>query len=198
MAGIPTSRPTNPHPPPHATARAVGPARGPDVDLADPGRYLGAGELTWLRDHAARAAALLAAGGEVRVRVVADPDMTRAHERFHGVSSTTDVLTFDLSGAAPAHPVEPGEPSTRALDADILVCFDEAARQARARGHAPEHELLLYIIHGLLHCLGHDDTGEAAAARMHRAEDRTLEALGIGAVYARPARAVQPGPGAQQ
>ena len=98
--------------------------------------------------------------------------MAGAHQRYAGVSGTTDVLTFDLA-----------ESGAGRLDADLLVCFDEAARQAAGRGHDVATELLLYIVHGVLHCLGQDDHDPAAASRMHAEEDRVLEAIGVGRVY---------------
>ena len=143
------------------------------VEVVDPDRRLSARDLAWLSEQAERALGVLGVTGEVRVRVVGDGAMAAAHERYAGEAGTTDVLTFDLSE---------GEKS---LDTDILVCSDEAARQAGARGHEPVRELLLYIIHGVLHCLGHDDHDEAAAARMHAEEDRVLVAMGVGPVYDR-------------
>jgi probable rRNA maturation factor len=127
----------------------------------------------WVAERARLALRPLHCIGEVRVRVVDDAEMADAHERWSGVPGTTDVLTFDLrdTGQGP-------------LDVDLLVCADEAARQADARGIPPERELLLYVIHGVLHCLGFDDHDEAAAARMHAEEDRLLEAAGIGAIFA--------------
>ena len=63
------------------------------------------------------------------------------------------------------------------------LCLDEAARRAIEFGHGVERELLLYAVHGVLHCLGHDDHEEEQRARMHREEDRLLAAVGVGAVY---------------
>lgn len=126
----------------------------------------------WLAEQAFKALVLLEAAGEVRVRIVDDAEMAEAHQRFSGVAGTTDVLTFDLA-------IDPA-----VLDVDILICLDEARRQAQARGHTVERELLLYIIHGTLHCLGHDDHDEADAARMHAEEDRVLEAIGVGRTFA--------------
>jgi rRNA maturation RNase YbeY len=127
--------------------------------------------------------ARLGHAGEVRVRLVGDAEMAPAHERYCGVAGTTDVLTFDLAD-------EPGGP----LDADLLVCVDEARRQARARGIEVAAELMLYIAHGVLHCLGHDDHDEAGAGRMHAIEDQWLSAIGLGRVYAVPERSAEPGP----
>jgi len=158
--------------------------------LVDPeSRVTAAGRL-WLERHGAAAIAELSAWGEIRVRVVGDAAMAAAHERFGGEAGTTDVLTFDLTEPTKG-PGLKGDPVPRGpLDVDILVCADEALRQAQQRGHSLEQELLLYIIHGILHCLGYDDHDPDQAARMHAVEDRVLETLGVGAVYGRPAGGV--------
>lgn len=114
-------------------------------------------------------------GGEVRVKVVGDAEMAEAHVRYSGVEGTTDVLTFDLSEGASAR----GGP----LDVDILVCADEARRQALEQGHEPVREMLLYVLHGVLHCLGHDDHTDDGFARMHAEEDRILAEIGVGATF---------------
>lgn len=125
--------------------------------------------------------------GEVRLEIVNDDDMARAHMEFLEVEGTTDVLTFDLAGGASAPPPEGlGEP----LDVDIMICVDVATRRAAELGHPVEHEMTLYAVHGAMHCLGFDDIDEAGAARMHTEEDRLLEAAGLGAVFhAEPSRA---------
>lgn len=158
-------------------------ARGPCgpgvVDIADPARLVDARVREWLAGKVAEALGVLRARGSVSARIVDDREMAEAHERYKGVPGTTDVLTFDLGGGSGA-----GEGGGE-VEADLLICVDEARRQAAARGHGAERELLLYILHGVLHCLGHDDHGEAEAARMHAEEDRVLAAIGVGAVYAR-------------
>lgn len=146
--------------------------RAVHIEVADPERRLGEDALRWLRGMSERAAEAVGARGEVRVRIVGDAAMAAAHERYKGVGGTTDVLTFDLS-----------EPGAGVLDVDILVCADEGARRGAEFGHPVERELLLYIVHGVLHCLGHDDCEEEAAARMHRAEDEVLSRIGAGATY---------------
>ncbi len=149
---------------------------GAAVDVIDGGGLLGTGTVAWVEQRARAALGYLGASGEVRVKIVDDAEMARAHEQYGGVAGTTDVLTFDLAGGAAGR----GGP----LDVDILVCADEARRQAAVRGHAPEREVLLYIVHGVLHCLGHDDHDEARAGEMHRREDEVLNAVGVGATYA--------------
>ena len=142
------------------------------AELEDGTGQLGLCERAWVTDRLGHALRTLNAGGEVRVRVIDDTEMATAHERYSGIAGTTDVLTFDLRDDA-AGP----------LDVDILVCLDEAKRQAAARGHLPEHELLLYAVHGVLHCLGHDDHDSQAFERMHAEEDRVLAEIGLGPIF---------------
>jgi probable rRNA maturation factor len=61
---------------------------------------------------------------------------------------------------------------------------DEARRQAAGRALPVERELLLYCVHGVLHCLGYDDHDDAEYVRMHAEEDRILEAIGVGRTFA--------------
>ena len=122
------------------------------------------------------------ASGEVRVEVVGDDAMAKAHKEYLDADGTTDVMTFDLMGGASAPPPE-GESAP--LDVDIMVCVDEAGRQAGELGHALEDEMTLYVLHGVLHCLGYDDTSEDEFARMHAEEDRLLTAAGLGALFSR-------------
>lgn len=146
------------------------------IELTDSTGRLGRVVSEWLVDHAALALRHLHAPGTVRINVVLDPEMASMHEEFTGVAGTTDVLTFDLRE-------EPRGP----LDTDIIVCLDEAARQAATRDHRPEHELLLYVVHGVLHCLGHDDHDDDDFKAMHDAEDAVLRAIGVGALFSRQA-----------
>lgn len=168
------------------------------IEVLDQTRRLSPAALAWLTDHLRKAVQHLGAAGEVRVRIVNDEEMAQAHEEFAGVAGTTDVLTFDMTdpeaGPPPPLVLELGklEKSSHlfAIDTDILACLDVADRQSQ--GNTPgstqsrpvERELLLYTVHGVLHCLGMDDHDEAAAAAMHRVEDAVLTAIGVGPVYA--------------
>ena len=150
---------------------------GPSIDINDPDGRLGATRLSWLRARAEQAGPLIASGGELRVRIVGDDEMSRAHERYSGVEGTTDVLTFDLGS------------TVESLDADAMVCVDEAERASAGREHDADRELLLYIVHAALHCVGYDDKDPESFERMHAREDEILESIGVGATFARKERA---------
>lgn len=146
------------------------------IDIIDDRALTTPAQRAWLADRAGAALAGLARSGEVRARILNDAEMADAHLRWAGVTGTTDVLTFDLG--------EGGSVGGGPLDVDLLLCADEARRQASARGFPVERELLLYLVHGVLHCLGHDDHDERDAARMHAEEDRLLAGAGVGPTYA--------------
>ena len=177
------------------------------IEILDETRRLPEAALAWLTRHAEQALRRVGGQGEVRVRIVGDEAMAAAHEEFAGVPGTTDVLTFDMSEPIEAAGPESGEESREwsppplptldqirqddvrssyVLDTDILVCLDEANRQSTARGYPCERELLLYTLHGVLHCIGFDDHEEADFEAMHAAEDAVLAAIGVGPVFHRP------------
>jgi rRNA maturation RNase YbeY len=160
----------------------------PRCAITDPLNLLPAAVRSDLLHLATRAAALIfpSRPGIITFAIVNDADMAAAHERYSGIPGTTDALTFDLSDTSARN--APGNaPGNAPVEADILVCIDVARREAALRNHPFNHELLLYMIHGMLHCAGHDDHDPAAAAAMHAREDHLLHALGIGPIYSREA-----------
>jgi len=128
------------------------------------------------RTFAALLAHFPARVGRVDVLLVGDAAMDAAHQRFMQIAGTTDVMSF------PAH--DESDP-TAPIEADLYVCVDVARREAAARGHSIEREILLYAVHGTLHACGYRDDTAAAAAAIHAEEDRILSAGGLGSVYAR-------------
>ena len=104
---------------------------------------------------------------DVDIAVVGADEMARLNERYHGYVGPTDVLSFDLSG-----------PRDAGLSAEIVVCSDVAVAEAAKRDGRPQNELLLYVVHGLLHLLGYDDpAGTAEAEWMHVREAQLLDAF---------------------
>jgi probable rRNA maturation factor len=109
----------------------------------------------------------------VSIAVLDDRGIAELHQRFLGVPGPTDCLSFDLND----------DPSAEGIDGEIVVSWETAQREAAARNHPPATELLLYVVHALLHLLGYDDHRPEDAARIHAEEDAILVELGLGAVY---------------
>lgn len=122
-------------------------------------------DLAWLRQFASaalhdleeaglRAGQPLAALEEVEASVVSDRTIAAVHWKFMKISGPADVITF-------AH-------------GEIVIGAQTAARQAREYGHPLEHELGLYVIHGLLHLNGYDDNTAPERAAMEEAQSSLL------------------------
>lgn len=120
--------------------------------------------------------------GFLTVAVVNNCEMAGLNSTYHGTAATTDVLTFDLRDLPGRGPVE----------ADIVVCLDEAQRQATLRGHDVRLEILLYAVHGLLHLLGYDDREPTNASKMHQLEDVLCQVVNLPPVYATEGSETEP------
>ena len=124
-----------------------------------------------------------ARASRVSVLVVDDAGIQHLNKQHLSRDEPTDVLAFDLRDeTSPA--AQNSEPI--AVDGDIMVSVETAQREADRRGHEPLAELALYVVHGTLHLLGHDDQVVEQAAKMHEIEDEILTALGHGAIYETP------------
>ena len=94
---------------------------------------------------------------EIEVSIVTDDEIARVHSEFMSDPSPTDVITFHHG--------------------EILISADTAAREGPPHGHTTDQELLLYIIHGLLHLGGWDDHDPEEQREMHAAQDQILKEL---------------------
>ena len=114
---------------------------------------------------------------EISVLIVNDRRIGRLHAEWFGDPSPTDVITFPLS-----------ESGADVLAGDIVVSAETARRRGREFGWTPREELAYYVIHGLLHLTGHDDTSPSARRAMRVRERAVLRAVGLTAPPRRPTR----------
>ena len=101
--------------------------------------------------------------GSIDLAVVDEEEMAELNERYLRHAGPTDVLSFDLS-----------DPGADGLHAQIVVCGDVAAAEASRHGLTPQQELMLYVIHGLLHLTGHDDQSAPKAHAMRARQEELL------------------------
>ena len=84
--------------------------------------------------------------------------MRAMNRDFRGHDHVTDVLSFP--GDAETEPGHLG---------DVVVCVAQARRQAVARDASLEHEMKTLLLHGVLHCMGHDhETDDGEMERLER------------------------------
>lgn len=98
------------------------------------------------------------------IHLIPGVEMARLNERFLHHIGSTDVLTFDYE-----------EPDR--LAGEVFISIDDTLEQARRYRAGWQDELIRYIIHGVLHLQGYDDTRAAGRRRMKSREDSLLEEL---------------------
>lgn len=115
---------------------------------------------------------------EVSIVLIDEAAMAELNERHMGKTGPTDVLSFPIEDSAPGEPPQrlPGGPPLNL--GDVFIAPAVVRRHAEDRDVAPEDEMALMVVHGLLHVLGwdHQDDGEAEA--MEAREAQLLSAAG--------------------
>lgn len=109
---------------------------------------------------------------EVSIAFVDDDAMTELNKRFRNKEKTTDVLTFPADDSY-ADPRRKGRPL-----GDIVICVDQARRQAADEKHSLAIEVRYLVLHGVLHALGYDH--ETDQGEMDSLEVQLRELVGLG------------------
>jgi probable rRNA maturation factor len=104
---------------------------------------------------------------ELGINLVAAREMALINETFLRHKGTTDVITFDY--AAPE--------KRKQMHGEIFLCVDDAIGQAEKFKTTWRSEIVRYIVHGILHLQGFDDSRATARRKMKREENRLLRAL---------------------
>ena len=89
---------------------------------------------------------------QLEVSIVSGAELSGVHEKFLDDPTATDVITFDHG--------------------EIIVSADMAQEKASGLGHSTEFELLLYVIHGLLHLGGYNDKSDREFEEMSAVQER--------------------------
>jgi probable rRNA maturation factor len=96
--------------------------------------------------------------GEISIAVMDDAAIRQLNHEYLDHDWATDVITFPL------------EDEDSLLEGEIIVSRETADRESANHPWSGDDELLLYVIHGMLHLVGYDDTDDEARAEMKAAE----------------------------
>jgi probable rRNA maturation factor len=101
------------------------------------------------------------------INFVAVSEMASVNEAFLKHKGSTDVITFDYADKTEG----------TIIAGEIFICMDEAIVHARKFRTKWQSEIIRYIVHGILHLLGHDDLRAGFRRKMKREENRLLREL---------------------
>ncbi|MDR1312725.1 MAG: rRNA maturation RNase YbeY [Deltaproteobacteria bacterium] len=119
----------------------------------------------------------------VGVMLAGDKELRELNREFRGKDAPTNVLAFPFEGGAADRPGEqlPGPrlpTSMRGYLGDVALSLETVARQAEEAGSDAGELLYFYLIHGVLHLLGHDhELGEAEAEAQDRETERLMSLI---------------------
>ena len=141
---------------------------GPRIEIAiDPSIDL---DLPISRLSQAAAAAALARGfskGELGIRVTDDESIRVLNARHLNHDYATDVISF-------SYLCQDNE-----IQGELVLSADTARRRAAELGWSTVNELLLYVVHGVLHISGMDDRQPHDRQLMRQLEQQVLISLGV-------------------
>ena len=108
---------------------------------------------------------------ELSIVLTGEEKIHNLNREFRDVDRVTDVLSF---------PGGDTDPDTGNLYlGDVVICFPQAARQAKEYNHKLEDELVLLVVHGTLHLLGYDHASAEEKDNMQAVQNDVLNELGI-------------------
>lgn len=102
-----------------------------------------------------------------------DAHIRELNRTYRNTDMPTDVLAFPLSAAEAV----PGEPVPIG---DVVISVETAERQAQEHGHELKREIILLLVHGILHLLGYTDDTPSGRRKMTCKQRALLAELGYG------------------
>ena len=92
--------------------------------------------------------------GQLNIVFVTDKRIRALNKKYLNRDRATDVLAFDMrQGCLPK--------GAEAFFGDVVISAETALGNARRFGTSAEKEIVLYLIHGLLHLLGYTDSKDS-------------------------------------
>jgi len=105
---------------------------------------------------------------EVSILLTKDKDIRLLNKEFRTIDQPTDVLSFPQN-----EDEDPSIPGEKILG-DIAVSLDTAKIQANDHGLILKEEIILLLIHGILHLLGYDHEVSEQEDKKMRSKTREL------------------------
>ncbi|MBU6238484.1 MAG: rRNA maturation RNase YbeY [Planctomycetes bacterium] len=109
--------------------------------------------------------------GQISLAIVDDPTIQEINRQYLNHDYPTDVISFDLSDENANQHDEPY------LEGEVIVSWQTAQRVASENQWDPALELLLYVIHGMLHIVGLDDSSPSQSQQMRERERHYMNAI---------------------
>lgn len=98
---------------------------------------------------------------QLTIVLVDDATIAKLNVQYHATSGPTDVLSFDYGEG----------------QGELIISVECVVRHARRFHTTPARELMLYVVHGILHLHGYNDQAPNDRRCMRLAEKRLMSRL---------------------
>lgn len=105
--------------------------------------------------------------GDISIALMSDLEIRGLNYKHLTHDYATDVISFDLTSADDF------------LEGEIIASIETADREAKEHGWQGDDELLLYVIHGMLHIIGLRDKKTKETQVMREAERHYLQQFNL-------------------
>ena len=163
-----------------------------DVNVQILGKFDHCVSYSWIKEVACCSLSA-ACGGDDRGGlnvVIADDDLVRdLNNQYRGLNENTDVLAFSFTNSGKYYgegPIQHGSvgsvdfvlpPGRKVSLGEVVISYPQAKRQSDKSDHGVKEELVILMIHGILHLIGHDHEDPEETTVMKRLEAQVLSQI---------------------
>jgi probable rRNA maturation factor len=115
---------------------------------------------------------LLPQSSEFGVYLVDKVKMTKLNQKTFGKNHATDVISFGYVGEELLF-MEEG------VLGEVFISVDQAVRAAKVLKTSTDYELLLYLVHGILHVFGYEDKNRKQRQEMRARENFYMDLFSL-------------------
>lgn len=102
---------------------------------------------------------------KVSIGFVSKAQIRALNKKYRGKDKATDVLSFQVSDGK--------------MLGEVLICYEQAKKQAAEMKHTARKEIQFLLVHGILHLFDFDHEKPAQAKRMFSLQEKILTSLRI-------------------
>ncbi len=114
----------------------------------------------WLADFSQVVAKRYKIKKEISVALLYPEEIKKLNKLYRQKNKVTDVLSFNLAD--------------KNILGEIVICLEQAKKQAKEKKTSLQAELKLLLAHGTLHLLGYDHEGSEVEADRQEKEEQIL------------------------
>lgn len=114
---------------------------------------------------------------EISIAIVNQNEIQRLNRIYRKINRVTDVLAFPnfvqkferrLVTKLKTNRIRQSAKEADYFGGEIIICYQQARKQAKIFGHSTQEEIKILLIHGLLHLLGYEHKTKRQKEKMDK------------------------------